>query len=43
VLRITVDPMVLAIGLGSALLMGMIGGLLPAISAMRLRPLESVR
>ena len=43
VLRVTVDGAVLAIGMGAALLMGALGGIFPAISAMRLRPLESLR
>jgi len=43
VLRLTVDGVILAVGLGFSLLMGAIGGFLPAFSAMRLKPLESLR
>jgi ABC-type lipoprotein release transport system permease subunit len=43
VLKLIVDGQVLLSGLLFALAMGNIGGLLPALSAMRVRPLESVR
>jgi ABC-type antimicrobial peptide transport system permease subunit len=43
VLTLTVTDISLAIGMGLAVLMGLLGGLLPAISAMRLRPLEALR
>jgi putative ABC transport system permease protein len=43
VLKLIVDGPVLAEGMSFALAMGCIGGLLPALSAMRLRPLESLR
>ncbi|MGL4461335.1 MAG: ABC transporter permease, partial [Planctomycetia bacterium] len=43
VLRMFVDAETLAFGLVFSLVMGAIGGLLPALSAMRLRPLESLR
>lgn len=43
VLRITFDLSVLLSGFVFSLLMGAIGGFLPAFSAMRLRPLESLK
>jgi ABC-type lipoprotein release transport system permease subunit len=43
VLKLVVDGPVLMEGMIFALAMGCIGGLLPALSAMRLRPLESLR
>jgi hypothetical protein len=43
VLKLVVDWNILAIGLLLTLLMGGLGGLLPALSAMRLKPLESLR
>jgi ABC-type antimicrobial peptide transport system permease subunit len=43
ILRLTVDANTLAVGLVLALFMGLLGGLLPSLSAMRLRPLESLR
>jgi ABC-type antimicrobial peptide transport system permease subunit len=43
VLKLIVDGPVLLYGLLFSLAMGNIGGLLPAVSAMRVRPLESVR
>ncbi|MBV9126220.1 MAG: ABC transporter permease [Planctomycetes bacterium] len=43
VLKMVVDARTLAAGLGFSLLMGAIGGLVPALSAMRLKPLESLR
>jgi hypothetical protein len=43
VLTMTVSPGILMVGMLFALVMGCIGGLLPAIFAMRVRPLESLR
>lgn len=43
VLKLVVDGKLLGIGLLFSLLMGCIGGLVPALSAMRLRALESLR
>lgn len=43
VLRMVVDSKVLLGGLGFSLLMGAVGGLIPALSAMLTRPLESLR
>ncbi len=43
VLRLTVDANILAAAILYALGMGAIGGLIPSLSAMRLRPLESLR
>jgi putative ABC transport system permease protein len=42
-LKLVVDRGVLAEAMGFALVMGCIGGLLPALSAMRLKPLEALR
>jgi ABC-type antimicrobial peptide transport system permease subunit len=42
-LHLDVTPTTIGIGLLLTFLMGLLGGLLPALSAMRLRPLESVR
>ncbi len=42
-LKMVVDWRILTIGMGFSLMMGYIGGLIPALSAMRLKPLESVR
>jgi ABC-type lipoprotein release transport system permease subunit len=42
-LKLTVDWAILATGLGFSLAMGAVGGLIPALSAMRLRPLESLK
>jgi ABC-type lipoprotein release transport system permease subunit len=42
-LKLVVDWRILAAGMGFSLLMGCLGGLVPALSAMRLKPLESVR
>jgi ABC-type antimicrobial peptide transport system permease subunit len=42
-LKLFVDARILAAGMGFSLVMGYIGGLVPALSAMRLKPLESVR
>jgi putative ABC transport system permease protein len=43
VLKLIVDPVILGIGLAFALVMGAVGGFFPSLSAMRLRPLESLR
>jgi putative ABC transport system permease protein len=43
VFRIVVDAGVLGIGLALSLMMGFFGGLLPAQSAIRLKPLDSLR
>ncbi len=43
VLRITFDFTVLAIGMIFSVVMGALGGMLPSWSAMRLRPLESLK
>jgi putative ABC transport system permease protein len=43
VFQLVVDGKILLCGLVFSLLMGNIGGLLPALSSMRVRPLESVR
>src|SRR5437588_279737 len=43
VLRMVVDANTLAVGVLFTLIMGSLGGLIPALSAMRLRPLESLR
>jgi len=43
VFKLIVDRQIILGGLAFSLLMGNIGGLLPALSAMRVRPLESVR
>jgi ABC-type antimicrobial peptide transport system permease subunit len=43
ILKMAVDANVLAAGVLFTLVMGALGGLLPAISAMRLKPLESLR
>ncbi len=43
VLKLVVDGPVLAEGMVFALAMGCVGGFLPALSAMRLRPLDSLR
>lgn len=42
-LKMVVDSRILASGLGFSLLMGCIGGLLPALSAVRLKLLDSLR
>jgi hypothetical protein len=42
-LKLVVDGNILATGLLLTLIMGGLGGLLPALSAMRLKPLESLR
>ena len=43
VLRLIVDANTLGVGMLVAVLMGTLGGLLPAVSAMRKRPLEALR
>jgi ABC-type lipoprotein release transport system permease subunit len=43
VLKLVVDAQVLAVGVLFTLIMGALGGLVPSLSAMRLRPLESLR
>jgi ABC-type lipoprotein release transport system permease subunit len=43
VLKLTVDAKILAGGMAFALFMGCLGGLVPALSAMRLKPLDAVR
>jgi len=43
VLKLIVDANTVAIGVLFTLIMGALGGLVPALSAMRLRPLESLR
>ncbi len=43
VFRVIVDWGVLGIGLMLSMLMGLVGGLIPALSAMRFKPLESLR
>ena len=43
VLKLVVDARILGSGLGFALVMGCIGGLLPALSAVRLKLLDSLR
>jgi ABC-type antimicrobial peptide transport system permease subunit len=43
VLKLAVTPDTIAIGVFLTLIMGLLGGLLPALAAMRLRPLESLR
>jgi len=43
VLKLVVDAPTVGVGIAYSLLMGVVGGLLPAMSAMRLKPLESMR
>jgi ABC-type antimicrobial peptide transport system permease subunit len=43
VLKLVVDANILAVGMLFTLGMGAVGGLLPSLTAMRLRPLESLR
>ena len=43
VFRVIVDWGVLGIGLMLSMMMGLVGGLIPALSAMRFKPLESLR
>ncbi|HZU35883.1 MAG TPA: FtsX-like permease family protein [Gemmataceae bacterium] len=42
-LKLTVDSSILAVGVIFAVVMGLLGGLLPSLSAMRLKPLEAVK
>jgi ABC-type antimicrobial peptide transport system permease subunit len=42
-LKMVVDARILAAGMGFSLLMGCIGGLLPALSAIRMKVLDSLR
>jgi hypothetical protein len=43
VFQVVADGTVLAAGLLFTLVMGSVGGLLPAVASMRLRPLEALR
>jgi ABC-type antimicrobial peptide transport system permease subunit len=43
ILRLIVDANIVAAAMLFTLIMGALGGLLPALSAMRLKPLESLR
>jgi len=43
ILRLVVDAQTMAIGMLFAFVMGAVGGLVPALSAMRLKPLESLK
>jgi putative ABC transport system permease protein len=43
VLKLTIDAQILGAGMLLAIAMGALGGLLPALSAMRLRPLDALR
>jgi len=43
VLKLVVDHQILGVGMLFSLLMGAFGGLFPALSAMRLKPLDAVR
>jgi ABC-type antimicrobial peptide transport system permease subunit len=43
VIKLVVDQSVLLTGIGFSLFMGCVGGLIPALSAIRLKPLESLR
>jgi putative ABC transport system permease protein len=43
VVQLAVSPDILATGLLLTLVMGLLGGLLPALSAMRMKPLEALR
>jgi ABC-type lipoprotein release transport system permease subunit len=43
VLKLVVDGWVLGVGMTFALVMGAVGGLIPSVYAMRLKPLESLR
>ncbi len=43
IFRLVVDVNTLGIGILLTLFMGLFGGLLPALNAMRLKPLESLR
>jgi ABC-type lipoprotein release transport system permease subunit len=43
VLKLVVDNSILGVGLLLSLLMGLLGGILPSLRAMRMRPLEALR
>jgi len=43
VFQLVVDQVVVLAGLSLIVVMGLVGGLIPSLSAMRLRPLESLR
>ena len=43
VLQLAVSPDIIAKGILLTLLMGLLGGLLPALSAMRMKPLDALR
>ena len=43
VLRLTIDARILGAGMVFSLVLGCLGGLIPALSAMRLKPLDAVR
>ena len=43
VLQLAMSPDIAATGILLTLLMGLLGGLLPALAAMRLKPLEALR
>ena len=43
VLRLAVDADIIATGILLTLVMGLLGGLLPALSAMRCKPLDALR
>lgn len=43
VIKLVVDHYVILTGMGFSLFMGCVGGLIPALSAIRLKPLESLR
>jgi len=43
ILRLAVTLPILGVGLAFALVMGAVGGLLPSLLTMRLKPLESLR
>ena len=42
-LRLIVDARILGAGMVFSLVLGCLGGLIPALSAMRLKPLDAVR
>jgi ABC-type antimicrobial peptide transport system permease subunit len=43
VLKLAIDAQILGVGMLLAIAMGLLGGLLPALSAMRLKPLEALK
>jgi ABC-type lipoprotein release transport system permease subunit len=43
VLQLAVDAHIIALGILLTLVMGLLGGLLPALGAMRLKPLDTLR